>query len=63
MIKQQNPYFKVEDIDIQDKATFEMVSTGETAGIFQFESAGMKRVLSGLKPDSVEGFNSGYFTL
>ena len=54
MIKQQNPYFKVEDIDIQDKATFEMVSTGETAGIFQFESAGMKRVLSGLKPDSVE---------
>lgn len=54
LIREQIPDFKIENIDIKDKATFEMVSTGETAGIFQFESAGMKRVLSGLKPDSVE---------
>ncbi len=54
MIKKNNPDFSIENIDINDKATFDMLSTGDTAGVFQFESAGMKRVLSGLKPDSME---------
>ena len=31
-----------------------MLSTGETTGIFQLESAGMKDVLTGLKPDRFE---------
>ena len=31
-----------------------MLSTGSTTGIFQLESAGMKDVLIGLKPDRFE---------
>lgn len=54
MIKSKNPSFNIENIDLNDKKTFEMVSTGDTNGVFQFESAGMKRVLSSLKPVSIE---------
>ncbi|MBA3756869.1 MAG: DNA polymerase III subunit alpha, partial [Nitrosomonas sp.] len=44
-----------EDIDISllpldDKKTFELFQRGDTTGVFQFESAGMKRYLKQLKP-------------
>jgi len=44
-----------EDIDItkiplDDKKTFELLAKGETTGVFQLESAGMKRYLKELKP-------------
>jgi DNA polymerase III subunit alpha len=47
------------DIDIatlplNDKKTFELFSNGETTGIFQFESTGMKRYLRDLKPNRFE---------
>ncbi|MEG2781107.1 MAG: DNA polymerase III subunit alpha [Oscillospiraceae bacterium] len=54
LIKKNNPQFSIENVDLQDKETFEMLSTGDTSGVFQFESAGMRRVLSGLKPNSLE---------
>lgn len=43
------------DIDISsllldDKKTFELFQQGDTTGVFQFESAGMKRYLRQLKP-------------
>lgn len=48
---------KVEKIDIDinsipldDKKTFELFQRGDTTGVFQFESAGMKRYLKELKP-------------
>lgn len=31
-----------------------MMSRGDSEGVFQFESAGMKRVLQNLRPDSFE---------
>ena len=34
-----------------DKKTFDLFSTGDTDGIFQFESGGMKQLLRNLKPD------------
>ncbi|RKL66711.1 DNA polymerase III subunit alpha [Salipaludibacillus neizhouensis] len=37
-----------------DKKTFDLLSEGDTSGIFQLESAGMKRVLKGLKPSEFE---------
>jgi len=37
-------------IPLDDKKTYEMLQRGETTGIFQFESSGMKRYLKELRP-------------
>ena len=54
MIQRNNPSFSEKDIDINDKKTFDMLSSGKTDGVFQFESAGMRSVLTRLKPQSLE---------
>ncbi|MDR0314844.1 MAG: DNA polymerase III subunit alpha, partial [Oscillospiraceae bacterium] len=54
MIKKKDPSFDLENIDKKDRDTFEMMAKGDTQGVFQFESAGMKRVLCGLGPQSIE---------
>lgn len=41
-------------IAFDDKKTFELLSTGQTTGVFQLESAGMKDVLRKMKPDRFE---------
>jgi DNA polymerase-3 subunit alpha len=47
------------DIDLQqvpvdDAPTYEMMAKGETVGIFQVESPGMRKALVGMKPDCIE---------
>ncbi len=42
------------DIPLDDTKTFEMLSLGDTVGVFQLESNGMRDVLRGLKPDRFE---------
>ena len=42
------------EIPIDDKKTFQMMADGETTGVFQFESAGMRRYLKELKPTEFE---------
>jgi len=54
MIKQSNRDFDIYKIPTDDKAVFRMMASGRTDGVFQFESAGMKNVLVGLKPESIE---------
>ncbi|MGA1978048.1 MAG: DNA polymerase III subunit alpha [Bacteroidales bacterium] len=44
----------VENLPLDDKKTFELFSNGETTGVFQFESTGMKRYLKELKPNRFE---------
>ena len=44
----------INDIPIDDKATYELFQRGETTGVFQFESSGMKRYLRDLKPTEFE---------
>ncbi len=41
-------------IPIDDTKTFEMLSRGETTGVFQFESSGMRRYLRDLRPTEFE---------
>ena len=53
-IKNKLPDFNESMIDFNDKEVFDMLSKGKTEGVFQFESAGMKNVLAGLKPESLE---------
>lgn len=42
----------VDNVDIEDKAVYELFATGETIGIFQFESAGMREYLRRLAPEN-----------
>ncbi len=41
-------------IPLEDKKTFELFTRGDTTGVFQFESPGMKRYLKDLKPTQFE---------
>ncbi len=40
----------INDLSLFDEKTFELFQLGDTTGVFQFESAGMKRYLKELKP-------------
>lgn len=40
-------------IPLDDKKTFDMLSQGETTGVFQLESAGMRRYIKELKPTNI----------
>jgi DNA polymerase-3 subunit alpha len=40
----------IENLALDDQKTFELFQAGDTTGVFQFESAGMKRYLRQLKP-------------
>lgn len=53
-IRNTDPSFSIENIDMEDRQVFDMLCAGQTEGVFQFESAGMRSVLSQLKPESVE---------
>ncbi len=48
------PDFNITMISLDDKAVYEMISQGQTSGVFQFESSGMRQVLMRLKPESIE---------
>ncbi len=50
MIKEKDPSFKVKNIDLEDKSTYEMIGRGDTAGVFQLESRGMREFLKRFKP-------------
>ncbi|MER3418586.1 MAG: DNA polymerase III subunit alpha, partial [Chloroflexota bacterium] len=43
----------LEQIPLDDPKTFELLASGETTGIFQLESAGMRRYIRELRPTSV----------
>ncbi|MCR4394654.1 MAG: DNA polymerase III subunit alpha, partial [Dehalococcoidales bacterium] len=42
--------FDLNCLPMDDKKTFELLSSGETTGVFQLESAGMRRYIKELKP-------------
>ncbi|WP_300829122.1 DNA polymerase III subunit alpha [uncultured Rikenella sp.] len=44
----------IDAIPLDDKKTFELYSNGETTGLFQFESPGMKKHLRALQPNRFE---------
>lgn len=42
---------QISELPLDDKKTFELLSSGETMGVFQLESAGMRRVARTLRPN------------
>ncbi|MBE6757718.1 MAG: DNA polymerase III subunit alpha [Ruminococcaceae bacterium] len=53
-IQREAPAFRVADISLSEDAVYRMLSAGNSEGVFQLESAGMKRVLQNLKPERFE---------
>ncbi len=54
MVRAKNSMFSIEDVPLDDEAVFALLSSGETDGVFQLESSGMKQTLTQLKPRSIE---------
>jgi DNA polymerase-3 subunit alpha len=48
----------IDTIDLSDKKTFEMLSRGETMGLFQLNGSGMTRYLKELKPSTIHDINA-----
>ena len=53
-IKETVPDFDITKISEDDADTFELISRGDTGGVFQLESAGMRRMLTSFKPCCIE---------
>ncbi len=53
-VKKRAPDFDITKIPLDDKMTFELLSSARTEGVFQLESGGMKQVLSKLMPGCLE---------
>jgi DNA polymerase-3 subunit alpha len=54
MVRAKGLEIDIDAIPIDDPATYQLYARGDTYGIFQFESAGMRRALMELKPDRIE---------
>lgn len=48
------PPLVMDQVSFDDPATFALLSSGKTTGLFQLESSGMRDLLTGLKPDRFE---------
>ena len=54
LVHLREPDFNMEAIPWDDRPTFELFSRGDTVGVFQFESSGMREYLAQLRPDKLE---------
>ena len=45
---------KADDIPMDDQAVYEMISNGDTDGVFQLESSGMRNFLMSMRPENFE---------
>ncbi|MXS84830.1 DNA polymerase III subunit alpha [Nitrosomonas sp. HPC101] len=50
----EDNHFSLGDISLEDATTFALMAKGNTVGVFQFESRGMKDLLQKAKPDRFE---------
>jgi len=54
MLRLQGIDMKPEDIPLDDASVYEMISAGDTSGVFQLEGNGMTSFLTGMKPACFE---------
>ena len=50
-LRQRGVDIDLQTLGLEDKATYELLSRGDTVGVFQLESTGMRESLRRLKPD------------
>lgn len=53
-INRYDPEFDIEKIPLDDKEVYDMLSEGDTIGVFQMESDGLRKVLQKLRPENIE---------
>ena len=54
----RNTSLVVEDLTFDDPATFELLSRGDTLGVFQLDGAPMRALLRAMRPDSFEDISA-----
>lgn len=54
LIKQRGGQIELSGIPLDDRKTYEMLSAGDSVGVFQLESAGMREAICKLRPDSIQ---------
>ena len=54
LIKKFDKDFNIENISYEDQKVFDLLSSGNTVGLFQVESAGMREALVQMKPNHIE---------
>ena len=54
LIKAKGENIEINKIPLDDKKTYNLLSKGCTAGIFQFEGSGMREAIKQIKPDCIE---------
>ncbi len=52
--RQRDPGFDIDTVPLDDRATFELLSRGDTIGVFQLESPPMRALLRSMRPTSFE---------
>lgn len=53
-VHRQGEDLDLERIPLDDRVTYELLSSGESSGVFQLESSGMRAILRSLKPERFE---------
>ncbi len=54
LVKRRGIDIDLSNLPLDDKKSYEMMARGETVGVFQVESAGMRRALIDMRPDRFE---------
>ncbi|MBR7185013.1 MAG: DNA polymerase III subunit alpha [Clostridia bacterium] len=52
-VKEKQPDFRLTAIPLDDPAAYALIGRGDTGGVFQLESGGMRQMLSNLKPQNI----------
>ena len=52
--RRRDPLFDIDDVSLDDQKTFDLLSRGDTIGVFQLESPPMRALLKSLTPNSFE---------
>jgi DNA polymerase-3 subunit alpha len=54
LVKKIDKNFNIENISYEDQKVFDLLSSGNTVGLFQVESAGMREALVQMRPNHIE---------
>ena len=53
-VRKKIPDFDITRVSLSDEKTYRLIGSGNTDGVFQLESGGMKSLLCRMKPESIE---------
>ncbi|APH72354.1 DNA polymerase III subunit alpha [Aquibium oceanicum] len=54
LVRRRGIEIDLSKLPLDDEKTYQMLARGEVVGVFQVESAGMRKALIGMKPDRIE---------